>query len=217
MANKTNSKFKDSIGNWKLKIGNYSPGFTLIELLIVITIIGILATMAVAGWMAVSSRGNDSTRKSDLARIKQALQQEYSDTRTYPAFDKSKGNIFAATWQLTTKDLGCVSATHGSRLTPRYLTEIPHDPDDETNYVAATCDVLTTGQSGRYLYLTAPSDTDGPAANATSFALMATLELDSDDRVTDDMNPLVSTSTIFGTWYKGQNVTANYLIDSKNQ
>ncbi|MEK7534888.1 MAG: prepilin-type N-terminal cleavage/methylation domain-containing protein, partial [Patescibacteria group bacterium] len=44
--------------------------FTLIELLVVISIIGILVSISVVGWVSVAQRGRDSTRKSDLARIK---------------------------------------------------------------------------------------------------------------------------------------------------
>ncbi len=198
--------------------------FTLIELLVVIAIIGILVSISVVGWVSVAQRGRDSTRKSDLARIKQVLQQQYSDTRTYPIFDNTNGLIYGAVWQLTTDGLECVHFP-GSRLTPKYISEIPHDPKDSFDYASATCSNLAESQTDRYLYIT-PTDASGPIANPTSFALMATLERPGDDELAENspFNQLTSPTTIFGAWYAGHDnygnalgVTANYLVDSRNQ
>ena len=206
-----------------------SGAFTLIELLIVIAIIGILASISVVGWVSVAERGRDSSRKSDLARIKQALQQEYSDTRLYPFFDESKGLIYAAGWQLKSNDgLGCAHSTKTHlTLTPKYLAEIPRDPKDSTDYTQACGTGLTERQANRYLYISSPIDqlTNAPAINASGFALMATLETNQANWVLDSLNPLKSASTVFGDWYNKYDnynhntigVTANYLIDSKNQ
>lgn len=201
--------------------------FTLIELLVVISIIGILVSISVVGWVSVSKRGRDSTRKSDLARIKQVLQQQYSDTRTYPVFDNSKGLIYAASWQLTTDSvaIACKHASASNRLTTKYIGEVPHDPKDTTDYTQP-CAGLTENQGDRYLYIT-PTDANGPILNPTSFGLMATLELSQSDRISDPkLNPLDPTynGTTFGNWYSTQNnygspifVTANYLVDNKGQ
>ncbi|OGE07316.1 hypothetical protein A2615_00525, partial [Candidatus Curtissbacteria bacterium RIFOXYD1_FULL_41_36] len=49
-------------------------GFTLIELLVVITIIGILAAIAIVSYGGTQERARDSRRKSDLDAIKKALE-----------------------------------------------------------------------------------------------------------------------------------------------
>lgn len=203
--------------------------FTLIELLVVISIIGILISISVVGWVSVSQRGRDSTRKSDLARIKQVLQQQYSDTRTYPVFETNgAGIIYAATWQLTKNGSEeCVRTDITAKLSPKYIEKIPTDPKDTFDYSSADCSSLARNQGDRYLYIT-PTDADGlPTPNPTSFGLTATLEQSQSDRISDPkLNPLDPTynGTTFGSWYSTLNnygspifVTANYLVDNKGQ
>ncbi len=234
-------KFPDRISweytkEWKLVISNCvisnsrTRAFTLIELLVVISIIGILISISVVGWVSVAQRGRDSARKSDLARIKQVLQQQYSDTRAYPAFDASKGLIYAAGWQLTTdsQDIRCKHSNASIRLTTRYIAEVPRDPQDGTDYNQECGIGLTENQGNRYIYIT-PTDSSGPINNPSSFALMATLEQSQAEYVLPSANPLdpgyTYTGSIFGNWYvTGRNnydspisVNANYLVDNKNQ
>lgn len=54
-------------------------GFTLIELLIVISIIGILASLTLASFSGAQSKAKDGVRKSDLAQIKRALELAKAD------------------------------------------------------------------------------------------------------------------------------------------
>jgi prepilin-type N-terminal cleavage/methylation domain-containing protein len=208
--------------------------FTLIELLVVIAIIGILVSISVVGWISVAQRGRDSTRKSDLARIKQVLQQQYSDTRTYPTFEiNGAGPIYAASWQLT-GTIGTCGHVDTTRLPTKYLDKVPTDPKDSSDhYQSDTCTTLSQNQTNRYLYISSPTGDGGPAKPATGFGLMATLEQNSSDYVADTFNPLKSDScpqgtcnTVFGKWYftgqdnyyqGGIGVTANYLIDNKGQ
>ena len=65
--------------NKKLKKGS-----TLIELLVVITIIGILATGAVAVYTAQIQKARDSTRINDLKAIQSGVEQVYQDSWEYP-------------------------------------------------------------------------------------------------------------------------------------
>ena len=210
--------------------------FTLIELLVVIAIIGILVSIGVVGWVSVAQRGRDTTRKSDLARIKQALQQMYSDQRTYPRFDSTWGRIYGASWQLNPSGAG--SCLHNSEvvnlgLSQKYLAEIPKDPKDIFDYSGVTeCNDLREGQANRYIYLT-PSPASGidcapncqPSANPSAFVLMGTLERIGNEAVAESDNPLKSALTTMGGWYIQtplnyeipMRVNANYLVDSKNQ
>ncbi len=59
-------------------------GFTLIELLVVITIIGILATGAVAVFTSQIQKARDSTRLTDTNALKSGIEQFYQDQDQYP-------------------------------------------------------------------------------------------------------------------------------------
>ncbi|KUK79545.1 MAG: hypothetical protein XD95_0310 [Microgenomates bacterium 39_7] len=54
-------------------------GFTLLELLIVITIIGILTSLAMVSYSSAQRRARDSQRQADLKAIQNALEQYYAD------------------------------------------------------------------------------------------------------------------------------------------
>lgn len=202
--------------------------FTLIELLIVIAIIGILVSIGVVGWVSVAERGRDTTRKSDLVRIKQVLQQYYSDFRFYPQYDSSPGRIFVASWQLTPTGTTCEHFGAGSvdfGLPTKYIADIPKDPKDTTDYQSpgATCSAIVNNQGGKYLYLTS-SDATEPDKSPAKFGLMATLERPLSELLAREENPLLVGTTYLGPWYATRDyyetqpyITANYLVDSKNQ
>ena len=59
-------------------------GFTLIEILTVILIIGVLVSVTSYVFNSSLIRSRDTQRKTDLDTIKNALEQYYLDTRTYP-------------------------------------------------------------------------------------------------------------------------------------
>lgn len=61
--------------------------FTLIELLVVITIIGILATGAVAVYTSQIQRARDTTRVNDIKALQSGIEQVYQDTSEYPHSD----------------------------------------------------------------------------------------------------------------------------------
>ena len=89
-------------------------GFTLIELLIVITIVGLLTTMAIFTLMNNLGKSRDSKRKADLDRIKIAFEEYYADENTYPP-------------DTILTDCG------GATLKP-YLSTIPCDPRTKQPY-----------------------------------------------------------------------------------
>lgn len=82
-------------------------GFTLIELLIVITIIGILATIAIASFSSAQGKARDGRRKGDLDALKKAFELAKSD---------STGGFYPQ--QMNTASLE----------TPGYIKKIPTDP-----------------------------------------------------------------------------------------
>jgi general secretion pathway protein G len=60
-------------------------GFTLIELLIVLALISILASMAVVQYKNGVRHTQESVLRTDLFRIRDAIDQYYADKNKYPA------------------------------------------------------------------------------------------------------------------------------------
>ncbi len=101
------------LSEYKKKTNVY--GFTLIELLVVIAIISILASLLMANFVGVRQRGRDAQRKSDMRQIQSALELYRADNGAYPTSLASCGSAFSYN-----------SAT--------YMSKIPCDPLDDTNY-----------------------------------------------------------------------------------
>jgi general secretion pathway protein G len=62
-----------------------SSGFTLIELLIVIALISILATMGLVQYRNSIQSSREAILKTDLFRLRDAIDQYYADKAKYPA------------------------------------------------------------------------------------------------------------------------------------
>jgi len=60
-------------------------GFTLIELLIVLSIMGILLTIAEPSFKQSIVRAREAVMKEDLFQIRDAIDQYYADNNKYPA------------------------------------------------------------------------------------------------------------------------------------
>jgi prepilin-type N-terminal cleavage/methylation domain-containing protein len=60
-------------------------GFTLVELLVVISIIGLLSTIAVVSLGAARSKARDAKRIADMKQVSTSLEQFYADQGGYPA------------------------------------------------------------------------------------------------------------------------------------
>ena len=94
-----------------------SSGFTLIELLVVMMIIGILLTIAAPRYFHSVNKSRETVLRDDLAIIRKALDQFYSDNGKYPD---------------SLEDL----------VSRRYLRKIPPDPitDSATTWVVVPPD-----------------------------------------------------------------------------
>ncbi|MEA2571542.1 MAG: ral secretion pathway protein [Acidobacteriota bacterium] len=77
-------------------------GFTLIELLVVVTIIGILAGIAVIQTRHARQKALETALRADLYEMRKAIDNFYADKQRYP--------------------------TDLKELVPRYLRNIPKDP-----------------------------------------------------------------------------------------
>jgi general secretion pathway protein G len=62
-----------------------SVGFTLIELLIVLALISVLASMAVVQYRNGVQHTRESVLRTDLFRMRDAIDQYYADKNKYPA------------------------------------------------------------------------------------------------------------------------------------
>ena len=62
-----------------------SQGFTLIELLVVISMISILAAMGIVGYRNSVQHAKESVLRTDLFRMRDAIDQYYADKNKYPA------------------------------------------------------------------------------------------------------------------------------------
>lgn len=82
-------------------------GFTLLELIIVVTVIGILAAIAIPNLLLVPIRAKEAVLKTNLREIHEALEKHYADQGKYPA------NL--------------------EELEPRYLRRVPNDPFTKSN------------------------------------------------------------------------------------
>jgi general secretion pathway protein G len=60
-------------------------GFTLVELLVVISLIGILAAMALVNYRNGVLRSQEAVLRTDLFRMRDAIDQYYADKGKYPS------------------------------------------------------------------------------------------------------------------------------------
>lgn len=64
-----------------------SSGFTLIELMVVMTVIAILATMALYGLGKAQASARDTSRQQIMTGVQTALERYYGDEQVYPPGD----------------------------------------------------------------------------------------------------------------------------------
>lgn len=96
-------------GKWKLQ-----RAFTLIELLIVVVFLAIMAVIVISALRSSLLRGNDARRKSDMNRIKIAIEEYEKDHNCYPP-------------------ISLLNCDPGTGLQP-YLNKIPCDPTTGQSY-----------------------------------------------------------------------------------
>lgn len=126
-------------------------GFTVLEFLVVVTIIGILIAIVLVSLDLSRQRARDNRRISRLQNVSVALEQFYTDCRTYPI------RLDDLSYQCPTP--GVLNASGGQVTLKDY---IPDSTDDQWN---------TVGSRFRYLPLTY-----GSGSNCTGYHLSVELE-----------------------------------------
>lgn len=122
-------------------------GFTLIELLVVISIIGILAALAIASYSTAQKQARDTERKSDLKQYQTSLE----------LFANKTNGLYPAHTSAVAADTVCGT-------TELNLTNCPVDPKDGTSsfgykYVSNGTSGTTATKYELYEYLESVSNT----------------------------------------------------------
>ncbi len=74
----------DPPGNRRLKMSRSQQGFTLIELIVVVTIIGVLSTIAVSSYRDSVRKAKEAVLKEDLYLFESVIDQYFADKGHYP-------------------------------------------------------------------------------------------------------------------------------------
>ena len=103
-------------------------GFTLVELLVVISIIGILASLSMVSVNIARQRARDAKRKADAAQIQLALYLYFDDNLHFPEADMFPDHA-QANWQILNGNL------NGTITNKIYMLLVPNDPLNIDQYV----------------------------------------------------------------------------------
>jgi len=140
----------------------YRRGFSIIELLIVITIMGILLTLAVVNMHGAQVNARDTERKGDIESIALNLEAFYKtgiDSTTvfgrYPSTGLAGGSATSITSALRDADLKSFTPPGASSYTTGFLAA--------TNNVQSTSGVLPQPTLNTYIYQ--PLRQDGTLCN----------------------------------------------------
>ena len=69
--------------NWRIR-WRHERGWTLIELTVVMSLLSILAAIALVGYRSAITRSREAVLKEDLFRMREAIDQHYADKGEYP-------------------------------------------------------------------------------------------------------------------------------------
>ena len=112
-----------------------NKGFSILELMIVVTIIGILASVAIQKWREYQSKTRDNIRMIALTQVAKALEVYYIKSKSYPSTgSKWWGYASGYSGKAVIGDSAYIPG-----LAPKYINELPKDP---------LVDVLPCGSCG---------------------------------------------------------------------
>lgn len=119
--------------------------FTLVELLVVISIIGLLASIVLAALISARVKSRDTRRIEDLNQIRAAMELYYHDNNRYP------DDIY-------------------TDLTTKYIATVPHDPRGASvqyfyKGLASQSSLTACAGNCLFFHLGADMETDLPDGN----------------------------------------------------
>jgi len=154
--------------NWKAESGKQQiqRGFTLIELLIVISILGVLASIALVSFVSAQQRGRDVQRKSDLKQILSALELFYSDYGKYPGASATGLILACSSTTPTACAWGGTVAFSDTKTT--YMKFMPEDPSSSQKYFYRIVDSPDNQKYQLYARLENTKDINCLSPNCTS-------------------------------------------------
>lgn len=118
-------------------ISKACEGFTLIEMLVVVSLVGVLATLVLANMAGARARARDTQRKSDLRQIESALRLYYNDLGKFPE-NNASGQIVGCGVVPSACEWG-VDEFVASNQT--YMKVIPNDPLPDGTYYYTRSDL----------------------------------------------------------------------------
>lgn len=159
-------------------------GFTLVELLVVISIIGLLSTIAVVSLGSARTKARDAKRIADVKQISTSLEQYYADVGSYWASAATAGatsglaiGVAGSTDSLTTSGfaaspgsgtvyMGRVPPYPGTAATTCTATAagVPPTPVGAGNYIANYCYYTTVTSAATDYSLTVKLEATNPSA-----------------------------------------------------
>ena len=129
--------------------------FTLVELLVVISIIGILASIGLVAFRSAQFRGRDAERKSDLKELGSSVELFYADYGKYPSAG-ADGKIQACEYVSTT-GIGSPCTWGSSEFRDDkgtiYFKVLPEDPVPQNSYFYRIVDAGTNQKFQLFAYL----------------------------------------------------------------
>lgn len=142
-------------------------GFTLVELLVVVSIIGLLSTLAVVALGSARVQARDAKRVADVKQMQTALELYFSDNNGYPGSDGGGSGLTLGSGNFT-----ALTRENGFENTP--------SPGTETVYMGNVPANPSPGGAD-YVYLGLDSDrtTECTSGACAAYSITFTLESDS--------------------------------------
>lgn len=115
-------------------MSNSTKGFTLIELLIVISIIGLLASVVLVSFPGAMKNVRDGRRKHDLNTIRAALEQYWDIYWRYPKERYGTDASIGCDGSFPKASYWCKDSDLQNLVAEKYFGKIPIDPINNTSY-----------------------------------------------------------------------------------